>query len=142
MPAAATRTTTCPGPGCGSGSSVSRSASGTPCFVTWMAFIGWPLVPALLVYDVQQLFPREVPLQVVEQQRGMAVPEPLGHAREVRRNEQVRRCPQRALGRERLDLCDVNRRAGNDSFLERRHQRLLIHQRPAADVDEVGRLLH
>src|SRR3990170_4974452 len=104
MPAAATRRTTSPGPGCGSGRSVRHSTSGAPCFVTWMAFIGWPLVPALLVYDVQQLLPGEVPLQVVEQQRGMAVPEPLGHAREVRRNEQVRRCPQGALGRERLRL--------------------------------------
>src|SRR3990172_3836216 len=102
MPAAATRTTTCPGPGCGSGRSVRHSTSGAPCFVTWMAFIGWPLVPALLVYDVQQLFPREVPLQVVEQQSGVAVPEPLGHAREVGRNEKVRRRPPRAVGGQRF----------------------------------------
>src|SRR3990172_9926773 len=116
MPAAATRTTTCGGAGWGSESSVRHSTPGTPCFVTWMAFIGWPLVPALLVYDVQQLFPGEVPLQVVEQQRGMAVPEPLRHAREVGRDEKVRRRPQRAVGGQRFGLGHVNRRPGDASL--------------------------
>ena len=60
----------------------------------------------------------------------------------MRRDDGVLQIVQRTVRGQRLLLKDIERGAGNPSLAERAHQRRLLHDRPAADVDEQCRRLH
>src|SRR5438552_3903551 len=81
-----------------------------------------------LIDDVAQRLAREIAANVIFQQLGMAGPEARRGGSQMRRDEHVRRLPQRTLRRQRLGLEDVRRRAGNSLAFERRYQRGVIDQ--------------
>jgi hypothetical protein len=66
----------------------------------------------------------------------------VGKAQPVRRDDDVIERQQRIVGRRGLDLEDVEPGAGDAAGRERRDQRLLLDDRPARGVDQVGRRLH
>ena len=60
----------------------------------------------------------------------------------MRRQDHVVQPDQWIVGRERLDLEDIEAGAGDLAIAQGGHQRLLVDQLAAADVDEVRRRLH
>ena len=64
---------------------------------------------------------------------------PPGH---VRHDPQVRRVPERAVGRQRLAREDVEGRAGQPALAQRIDERGLIHDAPARQVHEQRARLH
>ena len=60
----------------------------------------------------------------------------------MRAEHDVRHRQQRAVGRQRLDLEDVQRGAGEVAAAQRLDQRGLVHDRPAGDVDQLAARLH
>ena len=63
-------------------------------------------------------------------------------ARDVGREQQVGRVPERAFRREGLGRADVQRRAGKVARGEGLHERPLVHEVPAAGVGKVGAVPH
>src|SRR5690606_29406838 len=64
-----------------------------------------------------------------------------GEAGHVGRQEQIGDAVEMAGGGQRLLLEDVDGRAGEAAFPQRRHQRRLVHDPAPGGIDEVGTLL-
>ena len=67
---------------------------------------------------------------------------PLGDVAEMRRDHDVVHLAERMVERQRLDVVDVEAGAGDRFGVQRRDQRLLVDDRPARGVDEIGGRLH
>jgi len=86
--------------------------------------------------------PLLVAAQIVHQQRQHLLRVDVAHPADARRNNDILHVPERAVVRQRLLLEYVEARAAEMARLQRRDQRLLVHHRPAREIDQNAARLH
>ena len=72
-------------------------------------------------HDIEQRLTSQVAAKILAEQIALALPEPVRGPAQVRRDNDVGKRPKWMVRRQRLGVCNVERRAGNHTGLQRLH---------------------
>ena len=96
----------------------------------------------VFIDPIQKGFTMPEPVEIIEKNLDYRELVTIVITRHVRRNDNVFKIPQGAIGRQRLGFENVERGTRDLLLLQRLHEGGFINQRTAADVDEACTLLH